>query len=71
MSTTIRQSHRWISMIFIATVVAVSIIGGVQEDPAEWVFYLPLPPLFLLMISGIYLFVLPYRRKSRADAAAG
>lgn len=71
MNVAIRQSHRWISMIFIATVVAVSVIGGVQDDPAEWVFYLPLPPLFLLMLSGIYLFVLPYRRKSRTDATAG
>jgi hypothetical protein len=27
--------------------------------------YLPLPPLFLLMLSGLYLFVLPYATRWR------
>jgi hypothetical protein len=25
-----------------------------------WVSFLPLPPLFLLMFTGLYLFALPY-----------
>lgn len=29
-------------------------------EPPIWVVYSPLPPLFLLMMSGLYLFVLPH-----------
>jgi membrane protein YdbS with pleckstrin-like domain len=62
---TTRQVHRWISVAFLAIVVAVTAIAAVQEDPAEWVFFTPLPALFLLIITGIYLFVLPYARRWR------
>ena len=31
----------------------------------DWLTYLPLLPLFLLMFSGLYMFVLPYLGKSR------
>jgi hypothetical protein len=41
-------------------------IGGGQQPPA-WITYSPLVPLALLMFSGLYLFVLPYRsRRQRA-----
>lgn len=62
----IRQTHRWTSVVFIAIVVIVTIVAVAQEQPAEWVFYLPLPPLFLLMLTGVYLFVLPYFTKQRS-----
>jgi hypothetical protein len=55
----IRQSHRWLSMAFTMTVIANFIVRGFGEPPA-WVTYSPLPPLFLLLFSGLYLFVLPY-----------
>ena len=64
MSRLIRQAHRWVSATFVAIVVFVSVAGATQEDPPEWIFYLPLLPLFALMLSGIYLFVLPYVSKS-------
>jgi hypothetical protein len=32
---------------------------GLGEPPA-WLYYTPLPPLFLLMFTGLYMFVLPY-----------
>jgi hypothetical protein len=35
---------------------------------AEWVYYLPLPPLFLLLASGLYLFALPYLGRGAGDA---
>ena len=58
----IRQSHRWISMVFTLTVitnfVAMGLNGGQQPPP--WITYSPLLPLALLMFSGIYLFVSPY-----------
>ena len=64
----IRQFHRWVSIIFTLTVianfVALARSGGAQPPP--WITYSPLPPLFLLLFSGLYLFVLPYlvRRRS-------
>lgn len=55
----IRQLHRWLSITFTVTVV-VAFIAVASPEPAEWLFYLPLPPLALLLFSGLYLFVLPY-----------
>lgn len=56
----IRQIHRWLSIIFTALFAAIFIAQGVGEEPAEWVYFLPLLPLALLTISGLYLFALPY-----------
>ena len=55
----IRQIHRWLSIAFTVTVIACFVALGLGEPPT-WVFYLPLPPLFLLLFTGLYLFVLPY-----------
>ncbi|EZP55472.1 hypothetical protein [Delftia sp. RIT313] len=55
----IRQIHRWLSVAFTVTVIANFIVRA-QGEPASWVSYSPLPPLFLLLLSGLYLFVLPY-----------
>lgn len=55
----IRQGHRWLSIIFTATVIANFAAMAVGEPPA-WIVYSPLLPLFLLMFSGLYMFVLPY-----------
>jgi hypothetical protein len=61
----IRQIHRWLSVAFTAAVI-VTFIALAQEKPVVWVSYLPLPPLFLLMFSGLYLFVLPYAARWRS-----
>lgn len=58
----IRQFHRWVSMLFTATVLA-NFAAMTQGPPPAWITYSPLPPLFLLLFSGLYLFVLPYRTK--------
>ena len=60
----IRQVHRWLAVLFTLTVIACFVALG-AGNPPQWIFYLPLPPLFLLMFTGLYLFVLPYvaRRK--------
>jgi len=58
----IRQIHRWLSMIFTVTVVA-TFIALAQEKPIVWVSYVPLAPLALLLLSGLYLFALPYASK--------
>jgi membrane protein CcdC involved in cytochrome C biogenesis len=69
MSYWIRQTHRWLSIIFTLTVIANFAVRAFGEPPA-WVTYSPLPPLFLLLFSGLYMFVLPYTRKSGARVGA-
>ncbi len=66
-STGIRQTHRWLSIIFTVTVIANFAVRAFGEPPA-WVTYSPLPPLFLLLFSGLYMFALPYTAKRRASA---
>jgi hypothetical protein len=62
-STWIRQAHRWVSMIFTVTVAAIFAAQGLGQQPAQWVYLLPLAPLALLALSGLYLFALPYWRR--------
>ena len=63
-SAGIRQFHRWLSIAFTVTVVANFVVRTRGEPPA-WVTYSPLPPLFLLLFSGLYLFALPYAARWR------
>lgn len=69
----IRQFHRWVAMIFTLTVI-VTFIALAQKNPVVWISYVPLFPLALLLLTGLYLFALPYIAKwrgarSAADAA--
>ena len=64
MSHLIRQSHRWVSIVFTATVIA-NFVAMTQGQPPAWVTYAPLLPLAVLLFSGLYLFVLPYAAKRR------
>ena len=68
MSKWIRQIHRWLSIVFTLTVVAnfVQIAVAGQANPPNAITYSPLLPLFLLLFSGLYLFVLPYLNKGRS-----
>jgi len=69
MSKWIRQTHRWLSMVFTVTVIANFVqlaLGG--GNPPNWVTYSPLPPLFLLLFTGLYMFVLPYATKWRGGS---
>ena len=59
LSKWIRQTHRWLSIIFTLTVAANFATMAFGQPPA-WVVYSPLLPLFLLLFSGLYMFVLPY-----------
>lgn len=63
----IRQVHRWLAIVFTVTVIA-NFVALSQGEPPAWVTYSPLPPLFLLLFSGLYLFVLPYTRSGRRAA---
>ena len=64
----IRQFHRWVSIIFAATVAA-NFIAMTQGEPPAWITYSPLLPLFLLLFSGLYLFALPYLPKRAGKQA--
>lgn len=68
MNNFIRQTHRWVSIAFtlgvIANIAFISMGQGQQPPPA--VTYSPLLPLALLMLTGLYLFVLPYVTKWRS-----
>ena len=61
----LRQTHRWLSMAFVAAVVATS-IALARKEPIVWMSYVPLAPLALLAITGLYLFFLPYAAKWRS-----
>ena len=63
----IRQTHRWLSIVFTLAVLANFAARALQAgEPPAWITYAPLPPLFLQLVSGLYLFALPYVGKRRA-----
>lgn len=67
LSAWVRQIHRWVSIIFAAIVAGIFLALALRQTPASWVYYLPLPFLFLLLLTGLYMFVLPYVAQRRAD----
>jgi cellulose synthase/poly-beta-1,6-N-acetylglucosamine synthase-like glycosyltransferase len=65
-STWVRQTHRWLSIAFMVTVIVNFVVLGQEEAVRKTVAYLPLLPLALLLFTGLYLFVLPYAAKWRS-----
>jgi len=66
----IRQAHRWLSIAFTVCVIA-NFVALSQGPPPAWITYSPLPPLFLLLFSGLYLFALPYAARWRGARRTG
>ena len=64
-STGIRQTHRWVSIAFTVTVLANIAALSRGGMPPPWITYAPLLPLAFLLLTGLYLFVLPYAGKRR------
>ena len=60
----IRQIHRWLSIAFTAAVI-INMVTLVQGEQIVWVGLLALFPLILLLLTGLYLFALPYLAKGR------
>jgi len=46
-----RQIHRWLSIIFTLIPIGIFIALGMGTKPVQWVYYLPLAPLALLVIT--------------------
>ena len=63
MNKSIRQIHRWLSVLFTVAVIFTTVALS-RENPVEWVSYVPLFPLALLFLTGLYLFARPYFKKS-------
>jgi hypothetical protein len=59
-----RRVHRWVGLAFTATVIANFLVRARGEPPA-WVTYSPLLPLAVLLLTGLYLFALPYTARWR------
>jgi len=65
----VRQIHRWFSIAFTVAAIAniVVNIAGLQGAPAIWVGVSALLPLVALLLTGLYLFALPYAANWRSD----
>ena len=64
MSKFIRQFHRWTSAFFVLSVIATT-IALAQPTPIMWMSYVPLLPLAVLALTGIYMFFQPHAAKWR------
>ena len=64
----IRQAHRWLSITFTLFVIANLAVMG-RGQIAVWIGVATLLPLALLLLSGLYLFVLPYTRRRSVRVA--
>jgi membrane protein CcdC involved in cytochrome C biogenesis len=62
----IRRIHRVLAIAFTLTVI-VNFAVRIRAEPPAWITYSPLPPLFLLMFTGLYMFSLPYFARRRAS----
>lgn len=70
-SNSIRQTHRWVSILFTLTVIANFVARAIDSgEPPAWITYSPLPPLFVQLLSGLCLFALPYIAKRRSRVSA-
>ena len=64
MSIFVRQFHPWTSIVFTLAVIA-NFVAMALGKPPMWLVYSPLPFLFLLLFTGLYMFALPYAVKGR------
>lgn len=61
-----RQSHRWLGLLFTLMSLALWLMLGLGIGVPQPVYFLPLAPLALMMLSGLYLFFRPYLRRTAA-----
>jgi heme A synthase len=66
----VRQVHRWVSLAFTAAVI-LNLLAVVRGRYSSRTGLLAVVPLALLLITGLYLFVLPYATKWRSGRRTG
>jgi hypothetical protein len=65
-----RQTHRWLSVVFTVAVI-VNGVAVVQGKYSSKLGLLAVFPMALLLLTGLYLFVLPYAAKWRSGRRTG
>jgi len=60
----VRQTHRWLSVVFTAAVI-VNIVAVLERKYTDRLGLFAVLPLALQLVTGLYLFVLPYAAKWR------
>ena len=68
-NTWIRQTHRWLSIAFTVAVIINIVVMGQEQYPV-WLGAATLIPLTLLLVTGLYMFALPYITRWRNAASA-
>ena len=66
MNKWIRQFHRWVSVVFTLFVIANFAVMGQEESVQMTVGFLTIVPLVFLLLTGLYLFALPYVARRRS-----
>lgn len=56
MEPSLRRVHRWTSVVFTITVAA-NFVAMIWGQPPALITYSPLPPLLLLLLTGLYMLV--------------
>ena len=69
MSSSLRKLHRGVAMFFTLLVLA-NLAVMTQGPVPSWLTYSPLPPLLLLMLSGLILFFQSYLARHRSARGA-
>lgn len=65
MNNVMRSVHRWLSIAFTLAVI-VNLVALFQKRQEFWIGLLALIPLIVMLLTGLYLFALPYVAKRRA-----
>jgi ABC-type polysaccharide/polyol phosphate export permease len=68
-NSVVRHVHRWLSIAFTAGVLIYVAVMS-RGRPPGWVGVFPLLPLISLLVTGLYLFVLPYTVRWRGGRRA-
>lgn len=61
-----RQSHRWLGLLFTVMSVVLWLTLGLGLTVPQVVYFLPLAPLAVMMLSGLYLFFRPHLSRAAA-----
>jgi len=65
----VRQTHRWLSIAFTVAVI-VNIVAVARKKYTASLGLVAVLPLALLLVTELYLFVLPYATKWRSERRA-